>query len=347
MKMNRLGRTDVMVSELCLGSMTWGSQNNLDEAHEQIVRALDAGINFIDTAEMYPVTPILAETVGRTERIIGQWFERGGRREDFIVATKHSGAGFRHTRGGAPITGQSIPEVIEGNLRRLNTDYIDLYQLHWPNRGSYAFRQNWTFDATDQDHAETIANMEEVIDALEAERKRGTIRHFGLSNESAWGLAQWVRIAEARGGPRAVSVQNEYSLLCRLFDTDMAELAHHEDVGLLAYSPLATGLLTGKYQNGAVPEGSRKAIGPDLGGRNVPRAYEAVALYLGIAAKHGLDPVQMAIAWAAARPFMTSVIFGATSIPQLDRILGASGLSLSEEVLNDIDAAHRACPMPY
>ncbi len=348
MKMNPLGRTGLMVSELCLGTMTFGTQTGVAEAHGQIDRALAAGINFVDTAEMYPVNPVSKDTIGRTEEIIGQWnAAHANRRGDYILATKHSGEGLAAVRDGAPISAATIPGTIEGALRRLRTDHIDLYQFHWPNRGSYMFRKNWTYDPSGQDPAAVLANMEECLAALQREVERGTIRHFGLSNESAWGTAQWLRIAEARGGPRVASIQNEYSLLCRLFDTDLVELSVNEDVGLLAFSPLGTGLLTGKYQGGAVPEGSRKSLSPELGGRDVPRAYQAVAAYLGIAQRHGLDPVHMALAWCRTRPFMTSAIFGATRMEQLERALGSVEVTLSAEVLAEIDAAHRAHPMPY
>jgi aryl-alcohol dehydrogenase-like predicted oxidoreductase len=347
MKMNRLGRTDIEVSELCLGSMTWGTQNTMQEGHDQIDRALAGGINFIDTAEMYPVNPLSAETQGRTEEIIGEWFARDGRRKDVILATKHSGAGVKYVRGGAPITAKTIPETIEGNLRRLKTDYIDLYQFHWPNRGSYMFRQNWTYDPSGQDRAVTLEHMEEALEALQTEVKRGTIRAFGLSNESAWGTTQWVNAAERTGGPRVATIQNEYSLLCRMYDTDLAEVSVNEDVGLLSFSPLATGLLTGKYQNGQVPEKSRMTLSPELGGRLSERVFDAVDAYLVIAQKHGLDPVHMALAWCMTRPFMASVIFGATTMGQLDQALGYSDVTLSDEVLAEIDAAHRMHPMPY
>ncbi|MEM8577618.1 MAG: aldo/keto reductase [Pseudomonadota bacterium] len=347
MKMNRLGRTDMMVSEYCLGSMTWGTQNTAQEGHAQIDRALEAGINFVDTAEMYPVNPVSAETIGRTEEIIGQWFAATSRRSDMILATKHSGAGLKAVRDGAPITAAIIPATIEGSLKRLQTDYIDLYQFHWPNRGSYMFRQNWTYDPSGQVPGDVIANMEECLGALEAEVQRGTIRAFGLSNESAWGTGQWLAAAGRVGGPRVASVQNEYSLLCRLYDTDMAELGVNEDVGLLAFSPLAAGLLTGKYQGGAVPEASRMSLSPEMGGRKTDRAFAAVAAYLDIARKHGLDPSQMALAWCAGRPFMGSVIFGATTMEQLEVALGASEVTLSDAVLQEIDGAHRAHPMPY
>ncbi|GFE50329.1 NADP-dependent oxidoreductase [Roseobacter cerasinus] len=347
MKMNRLGRTSIEVSEFCLGSMTWGTQNVAEDAHDQIDRALDAGINFIDTAEMYPVNPVSAETIGRTERIIGLWFERDMRREDVVLATKHSGEGLAVVRDGAPITAQTIPEAIEGSLRRLKTDYIDLYQFHWPNRGSYMFRKNWSYDPSSQLMLDTKAHMEEALGALEDEVKRGTIRSFGLSNESAWGTTKWLEVAERSGGPRVASVQNEYSLLCRLYDTDMAEMSIQEDVSLLAFSPLAAGLLTGKYQDGAVPEKSRMSLNGDLGGRKTDRAFEAVQAYLDIADRHGLDPAQMALAWCRTRPFMGSIIFGATTLEQLETCLGAIDLDLDETVLDDIAAAHKQHPMPY
>ena len=347
MERRKLGRTNIEVSALCLGTMTWGTQNTVEEAHAQIERALEAGINFLDTAEMYPVNPISAETIGRTERIIGLWFERGGARDEWVVATKHSGEGMRHVRDGAPISSKTIAETVEGSLRRLQTDYIDLYQFHWPNRGSYMFRKNWEYDPTGSDPAQVRQNMDDCLGALQAEVDRGTIRAFGLSNESAWGTCQWLAASERGGGPRVATMQNEYSLLCRLYDTDMSEMSIYEDVGLLAFSPLAAGLLTGKYQGGAVPDGSRMSLNDDMGGRKTERVFAAVDAYLDIAARHGLDPSQMALAWCMTRPFMCSVIFGATTMDQLEVALGADDVTLSAEVLADISAAHRAHPMPY
>ena len=346
MKMNQLGDSGIEVSELCLGSMTWGTQNTPEEGHAQIDRALEAGINFIDTAEMYPVNPIKAETVGLTEEIIGQWIGASGRRNDVVLATKHSGAGS-HARDGAPITGDTIPRAIEGSLKRLQTDVIDLYQFHWPNRGSYMFRKNWTYDPSDQDRAATLSHMDDCMGALQREVERGTIRSFGLSNESAWGLTHWSAAAARSGGPAPVSVQNEYSLMCRLADTDVAETCVNERIGMLAFSPLAAGMLTGKYQGGAVPEGSRMSLNPEMGGRKTDRAFEAVEAYLQVAREHDLDPAQMALAWACTRPFMTSVIFGATDMDQLGIALGAADLTLSDAVMEALDAAHRAHPMPY
>ena len=347
MQRNPLGRTGLEVSALCLGSMTWGTQTTEAEAHGQIDMALDHGVDFIDTAEMYPVNPTTAGTVGRTEEIIGTWAAATGRRNEVVLATKHSGAGFRHARDGAPITSETIPQAVEGSLRRLRTDHIDLYQFHWPNRGSYMFRQNWRYDPSGQDRAATLAHMEDTLEALQRQVEKGNIRHFGLSNETAWGTSQWLRVARDRGWPRVASVQNEYSLLCRLFDTDMAELSLNEDVGLLAFSPLAAGLLTGKYQAGAVPAGARMTLNETLGGRRTDRAFAAVDAYLAIAARHGLDPVQMALAWVMQRPFTCSTIFGATTPAQLARALGSADVTLSQAVLDEIDAAHRAHPMPF
>jgi aryl-alcohol dehydrogenase-like predicted oxidoreductase len=347
MKMNPLGQTGIEVSEYCLGTMTFGTQTNEAEALRQIDLSLDAGINFVDAAEMYPVNPVSPETQGRTEEIIGTWFAKTGRRKDMILATKHSGAGLAHVRDGASISAKTIPQAIEGSLKRLKTDYIDLYQFHWPNRGSYMFRQNWDFDPSGQNKADTQAHMEEALGALQTEVDKGRIRAFGLSNESTWGAAQWLRMSEAKGGPRVASIQNEYSLLCRMADTDLGELCVNEDVGILAFSPLATGLLTGKYQGGVTPDSSRKAINGDLGGRVSPRVFEAVQAYLDIATKHGLDPVHMAMAFTLQRPFMCASIFGATTVEQLKHILAGADLRLGAEVLKDISAAHRAHPMPY
>ncbi len=348
MQMKPLGRTGIMVSDLCLGTMTFGTQTSEAEGHRQMDMALANGISFVDAAEMYPVNPISAETVGRTEEILGNWNAANkSRRGDYVLATKHSGEGFVHARNGAPISKETIPEAIEGSLRRLQTDCIDLYQFHWPNRGSYMFRQNWDFAPTGHNRDEVVAEMQESLIALQAQVDKGNIRAFGLSNESAWGTAQWLRASDEVGGPRVASIQNEYSLLCRLFDTDLAELCLFEDVGLLAFSPLAAGFLTGKYQGGAVPEGSRMSLVPSMGGRNSDRVLDAVAAYLEVAERHGLDPVHMSLAWCQSRPFMGSTIFGATTVAQLEHILAGKDLVLSQDVMNEISAAHRAFPMPY
>jgi aryl-alcohol dehydrogenase-like predicted oxidoreductase len=347
MKYNKLGNTDIDVSAICLGSMTWGSQNTTEEGHAQIDMALERGVNIIDTAEMYPTTPISADTQGETERIIGRWNAKSGRRDEVLIATKVAGEGFRGIRNGAPISPETITIAVETSLQALQTDYIDLYQLHWPNRGSYAFRQNWRYDPRKQDKQATIEHMLAVLEKMDELCKQGKVRYFGLSNESAWGTSQWVRFSEDRNLPRVMSIQNEYSLLCRLFDTDLAELCHNEQIGLFAYSPLACGMLTGKYQNGATPAGSRKSIGPELGGRVSERVWPVIEAYLDIARRHGLDPSQMALAWAMTRPAMMSLIIGATSTEQLDCLLGAPDLDLSDEVIEEIEATHRAHPMPF
>jgi aryl-alcohol dehydrogenase-like predicted oxidoreductase len=347
MKKRPLGRTGLSVSELCLGTMTWGSQNTEAEGHAQIDMALAAGVDFLDTAEMYPTQPVKAETVGRTEEIIGSWLAKSGRRDDLVIATKISGEGQRAVRDGAPVTPATLVEALESSLKRLRTDYVDLYQLHWPNRGSYHFRKLWRYDPSGQDRGETLRHMEAVLEAMERLKREGKVRAFGLSNESAWGMSQWLRIADERDWPRAASIQNEYSLLCRYYDTDLAELGVNEGVTLLAYTPLAAGLLTGKYAGDVTPEGTRRSRTPDLGGRITPRVWEAVAAYLGIAARHGLDPAQMAIAWILSRPFPVIPIVGATSSEQLGVALGAAELALSDEVKDEIAAAHKAHPLPF
>ena len=348
MQMNPLGRSDVMVSALCLGSMTWGSQNSEAEAHAQIDMALAHGINFIDTAEIYPVNPMTPETQGDSERIIGSWFKSSGRRGDVVLATKVAGAGFPHLRDGAPITSAAIAGAVETSLASLQTDYIDLYQLHWPNRGSYMFRQNWQFDPSAQNTAETADHMLDVLEGCDALIKAGKIRAIGLSNESCWGITRWLDVAEKHGLPRMVSVQNEYSLLCRLYDLDLAEMTHHEQVGLLSYSPLATGLLTGKYAPDAPPpEKSRATLNPGLGGRMTPRVWGALDAYADIAKTHNLDLTAMALAWCVQRAFMTSTIFGATTLEQMAQSLKCVDMQLAPEVLTAIDEAHRAHPMPY
>ncbi|HSF91736.1 MAG TPA: aldo/keto reductase [Paracoccaceae bacterium] len=347
MEYRKLGRTDLSVSAICLGSMTWGSQNTTEEGHRQIATALDHGVNFIDTAEMYPTNPLSKETQGATEEVIGSYFAENGGRENVVIATKITGKGNGNVRdrNGAPITPETLRSAIETSLARLKTDYIDLYQMHWPNRGSYHFRRYWHF-VPRGDAQKERANMLECLNTLDELVTEGKILHWGTSNDTAWGMAQWTQLADQNNLPRPISIQNEYSLLCRLFDTDLAELAHFEDIGLLAYSPLAAGILSGKYQGNVTPKGSRRELQPDLGGRLTEHTYPAVDAYLGIAQKHGLDVCQMAIAWAMTRPFMASVIIGATSQAQIDVALGAADVTLSDEVMADIAAAHRRFPLP-
>ncbi|WP_288948017.1 aldo/keto reductase [uncultured Paracoccus sp.] len=346
-----LGGSDIRVSEVCLGTMTFGNQTAEADGHTQMDRALAAGITFFDTAELYPVNPVRRETVGQTEEIVGNWLASRGGRDRVQIATKAAGPGDKVRAEG--FNGAILRQTVDASLKRLKTDYIDLYQLHWPVRGSYAFRQNWRYDPSKQDRAETLAHMEDVLTALDEVVRAGKVRAIGLSNESAWGTARWLDVAERLGGPRMVSIQNEYSLLYRAFDTDLAELAVNEKVTLLAYSPLAAGLLTGKYLNGDEPVGSRVATdratgGPgDLGGRRTVRADQAVAAWHGLAAELGLDPIHMAIAFTRQRPFHCIPILGATDLGQLDHLLAGLDLRLSDDALARIDRLHRSHPLPY
>ena len=343
-----LGSTDVTITDYCLGTMTWGNQTPEEDAYRQMDMALEAGIDIVDTAEMYPVNPVRAETVGVTEEILGRWNAKNpGRRGDYKLATKISGKNAGFVRPGQDITAATFAEALEGSLDRLQTDHIEIYQLHWPNRGSYHFRQMWDYDPSGQDKAATLANMVDVLEAAAAAQKAGKIGHFALSNESAWGTAQWLRLSEDNGLPRVQSIQNEYSLLCRYYDTDLAELAVNERVTLLAYSPLAAGLLTGKYRGNVTPPGSRRDNSPDLGGRLTSRSVAAVEVYHELAARHGLDLVHMALAFTVDRPFPVSTIFGATTSQQLAHIIEGLDVSLDDTLRSEISQAHRAHPAPY
>ncbi len=346
MEFRRLGRSDLKVSRLCLGSMTWGSRNTENEGHAQIDRSLEAGINFIDTAEMYPTYPVKKETVGDTERILGAWVAKSGRRGEVILATKVAGKNGGFLREGRGYDGAVIPEAVDGSLRRLQTDVIDLYQLHWPNRGSYHMRSNWRYSPKAQ-RAETEAHMLEVLRAVEKVIEAGKVRWFGLSNETTWGAAMWLRLAEEHGLPRPVTIQNEYSLTCRMADTDMAELCVNEGLDMLPFSPLAMGLLSGKYGPDTTPKGTRREAEATLNGRVTPRVWGAVEAYRAIAGAHGMDVNAMALAWTLTRPLVASSIFGASTPEQLQVALSAADLSLSQELLDAIDAAHKAHPMPY
>ena len=346
MRQRKLGESDITVSEICLGSMTWGTQNDYTEASAQINFASERGVNFIDTAELYPTTPLSAETQGDTEAIIGRYMKENNCREKFIIATKVGGPGIAHLRDGEKITPTSITKALEGSLKRLQTDYVDLYQLHWPNRGHYHFRKNWNYEPKKCSRRENDDETVGILTALDHHIKAGKIRAIGLSNETAWGTATFVRLAESHGLPRMASIQNEYSLLCRWFDLDLAELAVNENIALLSYSPLAAGILSGKYLNSAVPEGSRAGIKPGLDGRLTPLTDPPVQAYLDIASQHGFRPEQMALAFCVQRPFMGSVIVGATSLNQLDIALSSSEIKLTKDILDDIQKIYRRYPAP-
>ncbi|SDD45885.1 Predicted oxidoreductase [Paracoccus isoporae] len=352
MQRETLGRSDLEVSSMCLGTMTFGHQTDETDGHAQMDLAYDSGITFLDCAEMYPVNPVRSDTAGRSEEIIGSWLKRSGRRAEMQIATKITGNGSV-VRNGEGYDGAILKRCVEGSLSRLGTDVIDLYQIHWPMRGSYSFRQNWRYDPSGQDRAETLDHFEDVLRALQEMVQAGKIRQFGLSNETAWGTTRWIDVAERIGGPRVVSIQNEYSLLQRLYDTDLAEVGVNEQVTLLAYSPLAAGLLTGKYANGAVPDDSRIAVDLAhggkgiLGGRKTERAMQAVDAYHALAREHGVDPVHMALAWLGTRPFPVIPILGATSLDQLKHQLSGLDVGLTDDLVSAIDDLHRQCPMPY
>ena len=346
MERRALGDSGLEISALCLGTMTWGTQNDAADVDAQLSRALEAGVNFVDTAEMYPTTPRSVATFGDTERLLGRWLARTGRREEIVLATKVTGAGTDTPDGPRPITGEVLKAAFERSLERLRTDRIDLYQLHWPNRGSYHFRRHWGYTPSDEDPEAIEAHVVDVLRAADDLVREGRLGALGLSNDTAWGTAKFLEVARRDGLPRVASVQNEYSLLCRLFDTDMAELACRERVPLLAFSPLAAGMLSGKYEGGAVPEGSRRSIDDALGGRRTEAAVRACSAYVALAREHGLEPAAMALAWAMSRPFTGSVILGATTAGQLEVALSAGTLELSAEVLEGIDAVRREHPLP-
>lgn len=345
MKYKKLGRTGIDVSLICLGTMTWGRQNTEGEGHEQMDYALDQGVNFWDTAEMYAVPPT-ADTYGKTEEIIGTWFAKTGRRDEVVLASKIAGPGLSWVRNGQNIIDRkNILEAVEGSLKRLQTDYIDLYQLHWPNRGSYHFRQNWNYSPEFEKSA-VLENFQEVLETADELIKAGKIRAIGLSNETAWGTTEWARMAEEKNLPRMASIQNEYSLLDRKFEPDLQEVALQEDVGLLAWSPLATGMLSGKYLDGKRPEGTRWTL-ESSHPRDTENAQAAVRAYIDVAEKHGLDICQMALAFVNSRPFVTANIIGATSMEQLKTNIASIDLELSNDVIADIEAVRKKYPMPY
>src|SRR5688572_2663452 len=334
MKTRKLGRTEVEVSEICLGTMTWGLQNTEADGHAQMDYALGRGINFFDTAEMYAVPPSAA-TYGKTEEIIGTWFKKTGNRDRVILASKVAGGNRPWVRDGRGIDGPSVREAVEGSLRRLQTDRIDLYQIHWPRRGHYHFEGSWDYNPYKQNRDEVLPNILEVHAEMGKLVREGKIRYFGLSNESAWGTMQYLRQSTELGLPRVQTIQNEYNFLRRYYDMDLAELAFHEDVGLLAYSPLAAGAISGKYLDGVLPAGTRGAVAGSAY-RNNQYTEPAIRAYIALAEKHGLDVCQMAIAFCLTKPFMTSVIIGATTMEQLKLDIAAADVQLSEAVLDEI-----------
>lgn len=347
LKMSKLGRTGLDISRICLGSMTWGQQNNEAEAHEQMDHATAQGINFFDTAELYAV-PTSAATQGKTEEFIGTWFEKTGKRKDIILATKIAGIGLPWIREGSQITGKSIREAVEGSLKRLRTDYIDLYQLHWPNRPFPHFGQNHAgkIDFTAAKTAQIEDNLLDIITAIGEVTKAGKIRHFGLSDDTAWGIMKYLQLSDKHDLPRVQSIQNEFSLLNRSDDPYVAEVCAREDVSYLPWSPLACGLISGKYKNGALPAGSRweteKQIRPQFESfRDTAAAHAAVDAYHAIAKKYGLDPTQMALKFVDKQSFVTSTIIGATNMVQLKSNIEAFDIDLTDDCMADIAKVYR------
>lgn len=344
MEYRQLGRSDIQVSALCLGTMTFGEQNSEQEAHQQLDMALDAGINFIDTAEMYPVPP-RGETQGRTEAYIGSWLKARGNRDQVVLATKVSGpsASFTYLRDGRlGFDRNNIETALAASLQRLQTDYVDLYQLHWPERCTNFFGQLGYQHQTD----ETFTAFEEVLGVLGELVAAGKIRHIGLSNETPWGVMKFLAIAERLGLPRVVTIQNPYSLLNRSFEVGLAEIAQREAVGLLAYSPLGFGVLSGKYLGGARPEGARLTLFDRFQRYTTAKGEAATRAYVELARDHGLAPAQMALAYVTSRPFCTSNIIGATSLTQLSQNIGSAAVTLSDEILDAIEAIHRDYTYP-
>ncbi|WP_407049527.1 aldo/keto reductase [Methyloraptor flagellatus] len=342
MERRRLGRTDLHVSAICLGTMTWGEQNTEAEGHEQLDHAFARGINFLDTAEMYAIPP-KPETQGRTEEIIGTWLKKRAKRDDVIVATKIAGRSdmnwMRDAKEPARLTKAHVDEAVSKSLKRLQTDYIDLYQVHWPERRVPTFGSNsmvWRDSGRDADEtpiADTLA-------ALDVHVRAGRIRHVGLSNETSWGVMKWLAASDAAGQARVQSIQNAYSLVNRTFEVNLAETCLREEVGLLAYSPLAQGYLTGKYRDGALPAGARKTLFNRLQRYEKPGSQEAIAAYCDLAAELGLTPTALALAFVTSRPFVTSNIIGATSMAQLEENLATLDVKITPEIEARIDAIH-------
>ena len=344
MEYSTLGNTDIKVSRICLGTMTWGEQNSEAEAHEQLDYALARGVNFIDTAELYPVPP-KAETQGLTETQIGAWLARQKRREQLIIATKVCARGewLPYLRDGQnKLDRRNINLALDASLKRLQTDYIDLYQLHWPERDANFFGKLGYHHAPEKDGVaieETLAALAELVQA-------GKVRHIGISNETAWGAAEYLRLAREKQQPRIVSIQNPYNLLNRTFEIGLAEFAQREQVGLLAYSPLGFGVLSGKYLNDARPAGSRLALFDHFTRYTNPEASAATGAYVRLAEENGLDPAGMALAYVNSRPFLTSNIIGATGMAQLKANIDSIELKLSKDLIRALEAIHVAHPNP-
>ncbi|WP_299128326.1 aldo/keto reductase [uncultured Winogradskyella sp.] len=343
MKYTTLPHTDIKVSKICLGTMTWGNQNTQNEGFAQMDLALDKGVNFFDVAELYPV-PASAETYAETERIIGNWFNKTGNRDKVVLATKIAGPGdyTAHIRT-TGFSKDALHEAVDNSLKRLQTDYIDLYQLHWPERQTNTFGvRDYTHNPDDKwedNFNEILHNLDEIV-------KSGKIRQVGLSNEKAWGTMRYLEESKYNNLPRMITIQNAYSLLCRPFEGDLAEVAHREDIGLLAYSPMAFGVLSGKYIKGTAADNARLKLFPRFARYSGEQATEATKRYLKIAEDNSMTLAQMSLAFVNNRPFVTSNIIGATNLSQLEENIDSITISLSENVMKAINEVHAEIPNP-
>ena len=344
MEFRRLGRTDIEVSVICLGTMTWGEQNSESEAHQQLDYALDHQVNFIDTAEMYPVPP-KPDTYTTTESYIGNWLKARGHRDKVVLASKAAGPAIwtNYIRDGElRFNRKHLSEALEASLKRLQTDYLDLYQLHWPERSTNYFGK------LDYEHQQEqgLTPLLETLEVLNEFVKAGKIRHYGLSNETPWGAMKYLQVAEQHQLPRAVSIQNPYNLLNRSYEIGLAEVSHREDIGLLAYSPMAFGALSGKYLGGKRPAGARLTLFDRFTRYTSTRAEQATQAYVDLAHQHGLSPAQMALAFVNQRPFVTSNIIGATTMAQLQENIGSADIVLPTELYEALGQVHQDNPNP-
>jgi len=344
MEYRKLGHTDLEVSVICLGTMTWGEQNTRDDAKEQLDYALSQGINFIDTAELYAV-PTKESTYGLTESYLGEWLKKSGKRKEVILASKIAGPGewISHIREGRTrFNDKHITAAIDDSLKRLQTDYIDLYQLHWPERQTNFFGKL----GFKPEIEENLTPFLETLQALDKQVQAGKIKHIGLSNETPWGFMKFLELSSQHQLPRVASMQNPYSLLNRSYEVGMAEISYRENVGLLAYSPLGFGVLSGKYLGATQPTGSRLSLFPEFDRYSDQIATEAVKEYITLAKDYDLDPAQMALAFVNSRPFLTSTIIGATTMEQLQTNIKSINVSLSDEIEQKIEAIHQRIPNP-
>jgi len=344
MKFRRLGKTNIKVSNICLGSMNWGEQNSEEEGHSQLDLAVESGINFIDTAEMYPIPPE-SKTYGHTEKIIGTWLKKRSDRDKLIIATKISppGKNVPWIRGGSnKLDKKNIHQAVDSSLQRLQTDYIDLYQIHWPERftnyfGQFNYTHNPDLDGT---------LIEESLTALNEVIRCGKVRHIGISNETPWGMSEYLRVTKAQALTQIVTIQNPYNLLNRTFEVGLSEMSIRENVGLLAYSPLGFGVLSGKYLNQQKPENARLTTYQSYKRYSNENGVKMTERYVNLAKKHGLDPAQMALAFILTRTFLTSVIIGASTIKQLKTNMDCINVNLSDEIIKQIDSLHFQQPNP-